>query len=98
MQRSVRDNKATKGLSRHIEKGAPGRLCVGHGHNNVSVYLMNGQILSAEAADDTQLLLRRLVNAGLLPRVRAEEMSALVELGERVFGTIRGENDPSAME
>ena len=78
-------------LRLYLEKGATGRLSVldseGTGH---SVYVMQGEVLAAESADDAKQILLRLLNSGALTQNMydrlQERLDAAKGLGDLLFG------------
>ena len=88
MLHSADSNASTAQLLQHLEKGATGKLVLGNGNEELCVYLMNGEILSAEAADDAWMLLRRLTAAGYIADNRSAELAKWLALG--------GNTDPAS--
>ena len=68
------DFATTRSLRDHIARGVTGKLAVGRGRRAGAVYLMNGQLMGAEAADDAPRLLRRLQAERALSEARATEL------------------------
>jgi len=80
-------------LRRHMEMGSTGSLTVDHAEGaSVSVYLMQGEILAAEAADDGTQLVRRLVNGGFVTVEFGQSLLArlanVIQVGDVLFGTV----------
>jgi hypothetical protein len=80
-------------LRRHMEMGSTGSLTVSPDDaSTISVYLMQGEILAAEAADDGPQLVRRLVNAGHVSREQAQSLLARLsnapQVGDVLFGAV----------
>jgi len=76
-----------------MEMGSTGSLTVApDGAATISVYLMQGEILAAEAIDDGAQLVRRLVNSGHITAEQGQSMLArlanVVQVGDVLFGTI----------
>ena len=80
-------------LRRHMEMGSTGSLTVDQAKGaSVSVYLMQGEILAAEAADDGEQLVRRLVNGGYVSAELGQSLlvrlANVPQVGDVLFGTV----------
>jgi len=64
----------------------------------ISVYVMGGEIVAAQATNDDLLLVRRLDAAGILDADRVVELTAMARTGESVFGILLEEVDANTME
>ena len=76
-----------------MEMGSTGSLTVDFPDAaSISVYLMQGEILAAEAADDGVQLVRRLVNGGHVSAEQGQSLMARLsnaaQVGDVLFGTV----------
>ena len=88
---SGHQTKAFKALRERLDAGDTGRLNLGRGNNRVSVYLMAGQVVGAEASDDIRHLLRRLLLGGYVTAGRSKEILAMAAADEPYLGTLLDE-------
>lgn len=88
MPQKAQDSTASRELTRHLEKGATGRISVGSGPDEVAVYVQVGAILAAETPNDAAMYVRRLRAEGAVTEQRAGELLAMVGDGEPIFGTL----------
>lgn len=72
--------------------GATGRLTVGAGAGEVSVYLLDGEAVAVRAADDAAVLVDRLATRGDLTDDRARELQAMQTMAIPILG--REGSDP----
>ena len=80
-------------LRRHMEMGSTGSLTVERpGDSDIAIYLMQGEILAAEATDDGPQLVRRLVNGGHVSADLGQSLLARLanaaQVGDVLFGTV----------
>jgi hypothetical protein len=85
--------RPAEALRRHMEMGSTGSLSVRPEEAAaISVYLMQGEILAAEAEDDGPQLVRRLVNAERISHELARSLLARLahaqQVGDVLFGTV----------
>ncbi len=73
-------------------KGASGRLTVGAGAAEASIYMLEGEIVAVRAADDAAVLVDRLAKVGLLPIERARQLQAMQAMSLPILG--RDGSDP----
>jgi hypothetical protein len=76
-----------------MEMGSTGSLTVApSGAPRISIYLMQGEILAAEAEDDGQQLVLRLVNSGRISGEVAQSLldrlDHVTQVGDVLFGTV----------
>lgn len=73
-------------------RGASGRLTVGAGAGECSLYLLDGEVVGVRAADDAVVLVERMASAGLLPVERARQLQAMQAMSLPILG--REGSDP----
>lgn len=88
MSRSTRESAATRALLARVEQKSTGKLTVGVGAVEISVYLLHGDLVAATAMDDDRQLVRLLFERGDLEADRAEELENLLDAGRDVFGEL----------
>ncbi len=88
MHRSARDSAATKTLLGHVGDRATGKLAVGAGAAEVAVYLLNGSLVSATAADDLVQMVRMLGLHDALDDRQVRAFEARISKGESPLGEI----------
>lgn len=97
-RRPARDTTATNLLLRHVELGETGRLTLVSSAASVDVFLMNGQILSAQSEDDPQQLVRMSFLRGAITEGAAAELTARAEASGPVFGDLIEQVPPALMD
>ncbi|MBW1877910.1 MAG: hypothetical protein JRJ84_06075, partial [Deltaproteobacteria bacterium] len=85
-------------LKHHLDRGATGRLAIVDRADEISVYVMGGEIVAAQATNDDFLLIRRLHAAGILDFGQASELTSMAQTGESVFGLLLEELDATTIE
>jgi hypothetical protein len=98
VSRKARESAATQSLSNQVDRKATGRLTVGAGPAQVSVYLLKGDIVAATSPTDERHILRLAELAEALPPNRSAALDGMAESGESIFGAMVDEIEPSLVE
>jgi hypothetical protein len=89
---SAHKTAATRALLDHVERGHTGRIAVGAGAGEISLFLLDGAIVGCRASDDTTGLIDRLGSSGHLPSTRVRQLQAMVSMSLPILG--RQTHDP----
>lgn len=95
---SQNDNPLLPQLLDLLAKGAFGRVSVGKGAAQISLYLRRGVLLAAASPDDLALILRRVRVRKALDAERVAELIGMNDLGEPVFGLLLDEVERKHLE
>jgi hypothetical protein len=88
LSRLAQDSAATNALFQHADRQGTGRLTVGAGAGQVSVYLMAGDVIAAESPDDQRVLLHLLRRNGVLSHGKADSLEEALDESKNVFGDL----------
>jgi hypothetical protein len=98
LQPPAQESQAALSLKQHLDGGATGRLSTLDGPEEISVYVMKGEIVAAQATNDDLLLIRRLMAAGLLDTQQTNQLTSMARVGEPVFGLLLEDLDATTIE
>lgn len=91
MARQARSS-TEQALQHRAATHATGRLTVGAGAGEMSIYLLDGEAVAARAADDAAVLVERLAAVGILSAERARQLQAMQAMSLPILG--REGSDP----
>jgi hypothetical protein len=83
---SARHSASCRRLLDLVQQGATGRLSVGAGSAELSLFLLDGNVIAARAIDDTVVLIERLAAAGAMSQARARQLFAMQHMSSTVLG------------
>jgi hypothetical protein len=93
VSRATRDSAAARSLLARVESRSTGKLTVGAGAAEIAVFLLDGDVVAATAADDDRDVVRMLLALGEIDEATAARITVRLDEGGDAFQGLLGVGD-----